>query len=72
MPPRIQAKNLGVTFPKSLNKQSRFMQDQGLYPSLINALTYLPIFLQQPSSDKAFSYLQLGLPKDGVRLPLLP
>jgi hypothetical protein len=46
MPPRIPAKNLGVTFPKSLNKRSRFMQDPGLYPSLINALTYLPIFIQ--------------------------
>ena len=71
MPPRTQAKNLGVTFPISLNKRSRFMQDPGLYPSLINALTCLPIFIQSPYSDKAFSYLQLGLPKVGVRLPLL-
>ena len=67
-----RAKNLGVTFQRNLNKRSRFMQDLGPYPSLINALTYLPIFILQPSSDKAFSYLQLGLPKVGVRLPLLP
>ena len=45
MPPRIWAKNLGVTFRKSLNKRSRFTQDRGLYPSLINALTYLSILI---------------------------
>jgi hypothetical protein len=46
MTPPTRAKNLGVTFPKSSNKRSRFMQDLGHYPSLISALTYLPIFTQ--------------------------